>query len=143
MCILDLKEVGFGISQFLPVLLASFAEQDYGPNNGAGTLIVEEPEAHIHPVLQSEIGDLFIEAVSRKKRPLSYVICETHSEHLLLRIMRRIRERKLHPSMVSVLYVENLGKESIVRSMPINESGEMIRDWPGGFFEEGLREVLT
>ncbi len=140
---LDLKEVGFGISQFLPVLLASFAKQDYASDDGAGTLIVEEPEAHIHPALQSEIGDLFIEAVSRKKRPLSYVICETHSEHLLLRIMRRIGEGKLSPSMVSVLYVENLGKESIVRSMPINERGEMIRDWPGGFFEEGLREVLT
>ncbi len=140
---LDLKEVGFGLSQFIPVLLAAFAEQHTVTGGSAGTLLVEEPEAHIHPALQSEIGDLFIGAIERKSNPLSYVICETHSEHILLRIMRRIREGKLSPSMVSVLYVENLGKESIVRSMPINERGEMIRDWPGGFFEEGLREVLT
>jgi len=139
---LGFGEVGHGLSQFIPVLLACFARQNHYAHEPAGTLLVEEPEAHIHPALQSEIGDLFIEAVTRAELPLSYVVCETHSEHLLLRIMRRIREGKLSPSKVAVLYVENLGKESIVREMPLNEKGESIRDWPGGFFEEGLREVL-
>ncbi len=139
---LGLDEVGYGLSQFIPVLLACFARQDHYAHESAGTLLVEEPEAHIHPALQSEIGDLFIEAVTRAEYPLAHVICETHSEHLLLRIMRRIREGTLSPAKVAVLYVENLGKESIVREMPLNEKGELIRDWPGGFFEEGLREVL-
>ena len=83
-----------------------------------------------------------LEAVTRIEHPLTHVICETHSEHLLLRIMRRIREGKLSPSKVAVLYVENLGKESIVREMPLNQKGELTHDWPGGFFEEGLRDIL-
>jgi hypothetical protein len=139
---LGFGEVGYGVSQFIPVLLACFARQDHYAHESAGTLLIEEPEAHIHPALQSEIGDLFINAVTRREHPLAYVVCETHSEHLLLRVMRRIREGKLSPAKVAVLYVENLGKESIVREMPLNEKGESIRDWPGGFFEEGLREVL-
>ena len=70
------------------------------------------------------------------------VICETHSKHILLRLQRRVREGKLSPNQIVVLYVENRGKESIVREMPLNERGELTHDWPGGFFEEGLREVL-
>lgn len=132
---LSFTEVGYGLSQFIPVLLACLTQP--------GTLLVEEPEAHIHPALQSEIGDLFIEVVTCAEPRPAHVICETHSEHLLLRIMRRIREGKLSPQKVAVLYVENLGEESMVREMPLNEKGELIRDWPGGFFEEGLRDLLV
>ena len=76
-------------------------------------------------------------------------ILETHSEHLILRLMRRMREtyqRKemglppVTPADVSVLYVEPDGTRSIVREMPLNELGELVKSWPGGFFEEGLRE---
>ena len=140
---LNFSEVGYGLSQFIPVLLACFAQQDHYSDEPAGTLLIEEPEGHVHPALQAEIGDLFREAVTRRKRPLAHIICETHSEHLLLRIMRRIREGRLSADKVSVLYVENLAKESIVREMPLNDQGELTRDWPGGFFEEGLRELLV
>jgi hypothetical protein len=139
---LNFNEAGYGLSQFIPVLLACFAEQDHYADKPVGTLLIEEPEGHVHPALQAEIGTLFADAVARRKRPLAHIICETHSEHLLLRIMRRIREGKLSADKVSVLYVENLGKESIVREMPLNERGELVNDWPGGFFEEGLRELL-
>ena len=76
-------------------------------------------------------------------------ILETHSEHLILRLMRRMRESHANkdiglpavtPSDVSVLYVEPDGTRSIVREMPLNELGELVKSWPGGFFEEGLRE---
>ena len=77
---------------------------------------------------------------------------ETHSEHILLRIMRRIRETTLGtlpthlkgitPNDVAVVYIDNNGKDVIVRELRLNELGELIDDWPGGFFEEGLREVL-
>lgn len=79
-------------------------------------------------------------------------ILETHSEHLILRIMRRMRETfrgelpdglpPVRPEDVVVLYVERDGARSIVREMPLNERGEFVKAWPGGFFEEGLREVL-
>ena len=48
----------------------------------------------------------------------------------------------VRPSDVSVLYVEPDGSRSIVREMPLNERGELVKAWPGGFFEEGLREAL-
>ena len=140
---LNFNEAGYGLSQFIPVLLACFAEQDHYSDEPAGTLLIEEPEGHVHPALQAEIGTLFADAVTRRKRPLAHIICETHSEHLLLRIMRRIREGKLSKDKVAVLYVENHGKESTVSEMPLDDKGRLIRDWPGGFFEEGLREVLT
>ena len=140
---LNFSEAGYGLSQFIPVLLACFAQQDSYSEKPSGTLLIEEPEAHIHPALQAEIGTLFADAVTREKRPLAHIICETHSEHLLLRIMKLIRHEKLSADKVAVIYVENHGKESTVREMPLNEKGELIRDWPGGFFEEGLREVLT
>ena len=139
---LNFDEVGFGLSQFLPVLLACYEQQDYYGSGPSGTLLVEEPEAHIHPALQSEIGDLFLDAATRNEHPLAHIICETHSEHILLRLQRRVREGKLAPNQIAVLYVENLGNESVVREMPLNERGELIRDWPGGFFQEGIREVL-
>jgi|GEM_PF-1924869 len=140
---LNFSEAGYGLSQFLPVLLACFAQQDSYSGKPSGTLLIEEPEAHVHPALQAEIGDVFIEAITRKDHPLAHIVCETHSEHLLLRIMRRLREGKLSKDKVAVLYVENHGKESTVCEMPLDDKGRLIRDWPGGFFEEGLREVLT
>lgn len=144
---LSFAEVGYGLSQFIPVLLACSSEQNYSIGKSAipaGTLLVEEPEAHVHPALQAEIGELFADAVTRPDHPLARIICETHSEHLLLRIKRLIRDpkHKLTADKVAVLYVENHGKESTVSEMPLNSNGELTRDWPGGFFEEGLREVL-
>ncbi|MDQ3566002.1 MAG: AAA family ATPase [Pseudomonadota bacterium] len=136
------REAGYGLSQFIPVLLACFSRQDRFGREPSGTLLLEEPEAHVHPAMQAELGDVFLEAITRKNHPLAHIICETHSEHLLLRLQRRVREGKLSPNQIAVLYVENLGSESVVRDMPLNERGELIHDWPGGFFQEGLREVL-
>ncbi len=134
------RDVGIGISQVLPVLVMAYGSQ--------GKLIaMEQPEIHLHPVLQAELGDVFIEAALGERK--NTFILETHSEHLILRLMRRMRETYLHkdtglpsitPADVSVLYVEPDGPRSIVREMPLNELGELVKSWPGGFFEEGLRE---
>jgi hypothetical protein len=76
----------------------------------------------------------------------------SHSDHLLLRVMRWIRETssetlpenipQVRPERICVLFVEADGPHSIVREMPLNERGEIVKAWPGGFFEEGLREVF-
>ena len=134
------RDVGIGISQVLPVLVIAYGSQ--------GKLIaMEQPEIHLHPALQAELGDVFIEAALGERQ--NTFILETHSEHLILRLMRRMRETYLHkdtglppitPADVSVLYVEPDGPRSIVREMPLNELGELVKSWPGGFFEEGLRE---
>jgi len=137
------RDVGVGISQLLPVLVAAYGSE--------GKIIaVEQPELHLHPALQAELGDLFIEAAKVGRR--NTVIIETHSEHLLLRVMRRIRETTTHrnpsasltlkPTDVAVLYVDPLDGGGVIREIPLNEQGELVKPWPGGFFEEGLREMF-
>lgn len=138
------RDIGQGISQVLPVLVSAYALENQ-------IIAIEQPEIHLHPALHAELGDVFIESALGEKK--NTFILESHSEHLLLRIMRRIKETSagilppgmpsISPKDVAVLYVEPNGSRSIVREMPLNERGELIRDWPGGFFEEGLRELLT
>lgn len=137
-----LTEVGSGISQIMPVILAAAGYKSH-------LVCIKQPELHLHPALQAELAEVFIKFA---KEDGTHFLLETHSEHLLLRMLRRIRETTegtlpegslpLRPDDVSVLYVENLGDHSVVQRMPINENGQLVRDWPGGFFEEGLREVL-
>jgi hypothetical protein len=140
---LQLRDVGTGVSQVLPVVVLALDAQQF-------LLALEQPELHLHPALQAELGDLFIESALGERR--NTFILETHSEHLILRVMRRMRETfesrlpegipPLHPPDVAVLYVEPTPNGSVVREMPLNERGELVKAWPGGFFEEGLRELL-
>ena len=137
------RDVGIGVSQVLPVLVSAYASTDK-------LLAIEQPEIHLHPALQAELGDVFIESALGGGR--NTFLIETHSEHLLLRIMRRMRETsagklpdgvpEVRPEHVMVLFVEPDGAQSLVREMPLNERGELVKAWPGGFFEEGLREIF-
>lgn len=138
------SEVGAGISQLIPVVVAAIEGR-------GGLSLVEQPEIHVHPAVQVGLGDLLLDAASREGQR-RIILVETHSEHLLLRVMRRMREthegtvpegiRPVQPEDVSVVLVEKDGSRSISRKMPLNERGELVKAWPGGFFEEGLREVL-
>ena len=138
-----ITDVGFGISQVLPVIVQSMISR-------GKTLLIEQPELHLHPALQAELGDVFIDSALGEGK--NRFLIETHSEHLLLRVMRRMRETsndelpegvpQVTPKDVCVLFVEPDGSRSIVREMPLNENGELVKAWPGGFFEEGLREVF-
>jgi len=137
------RDVGIGVSQVLPVLVSAYAWQDQ-------IIAIEQPEIHLHPALQADLGDVFIRSAlgGNKNR----FVLETHSEHILLRIMRRIRETSagklpegchpVYPEDVMVLFVEPDGKRSIIREMPLNADGELVKAWPGGFFEEDLREIF-
>ena len=70
-------------------------------------------------------------------------IVETHSEALLLRLQRRIREGKLSPTSVSVLYVQPAGRNGAeILRLRIDASGEFVDEWPDGFFEESYREMF-
>lgn len=134
------NDVGIGISQVVPVIVTAL--------DGAGrTVVVEQPELHLHPKLQAELADLFIE--SAKGKPRHLVLLETHSELIPLRIMRRIRETfEKHQSErvglaeedVAIYYVETYNGSTIVTRLHLSDGGKLLDPWPGGFFEEGYRE---
>lgn len=135
------RDVGIGISQVLPVLVTCYGS--------LGKMIaMEQPEIHLHPALQAELGDLFIESALGPRN--NTLLIESHSEHLLLRIMRRMRETSndelpkdipaVRPEDVCVLFVEPKGSSSVVRHLELDEEGQLLDPWPGGFFEEGYRE---
>ncbi len=137
------RDVGIGISQVLPVLVTAFAARNK-------IVAIEQPEIHLHPALQADLGDVFIQSALGDNR--NRFLIETHSEHLLLRVMKRMRQTAagdlpkgtppVRSEDVAVLFVEADGPRSIVREMPLNEQGELVKAWPGGFFEEGLREIF-
>lgn len=128
------RDVGIGISQVLPVLVMAFASR-------GKLLAMEQPEIHLHPALQAELADVFIEAAFGGRG--NTFILETHSEHLILRIMRRIREGKLRPEDVGVLFVEPLSQGSRFTELRLDEEGDFIDEWPGGFFEESFHEKFA
>ncbi|PWU09096.1 MAG: hypothetical protein C5B50_28150 [Verrucomicrobia bacterium] len=144
--VLSVHDVGFGIGQVLPILESAAALRER-------LIAIEQPEAQLHPAQQAELGDIFIESALGERK--NTFILETHSEHLILRIMRRIRDTtkggdalpkglpSVRPRDVAVLYVERQGDHSIVREMPLNESGELVKAWPGGFFEESFNEMFA
>lgn len=127
-----LTDVGFGISQILPLVVQSLAATDQ-------LISVEQPEVHIHPRLQADLGDLLIEAI---KEPLrNQFIIETHSEHLALRLQRRVREGKLLPEEISIVYVSRGPNGATVQPLRLDEDGDFMDEFPGGFFPERLREL--
>ena len=133
------NDVGIGISQMMPVVVGALA-------NEVRIFSIEQPEIHIHPRLQVQLGDLFIQAAKELDK---LFLIETHSEHLILRLLKRIREASDAESIMStnfsaddirVLYVECIDGETRISPLRISESGRFIDRWPDGFFEERYAE---
>lgn len=128
----SIADVGFGLSQVLPIVTQAFMESHQ-------TIAIQQPEEHIHPRLQAEFGQFVADNV---KTMGNQFIIETHSEHLMLRLQRLIRRKKLTPEHVRVLYVSRTEKGSSVQELRLDGDGEFIDDWPRGFFPERLAEIL-
>ncbi len=136
-------DIGAGVTQSIPIVVGVL-------DTRAGIVVVEQPELHTHPAVQCSLGDVFARAVAADQDRLFLI--ETHSEHLLLRLMKRIRQTargeandsalQLRSADVAVVFVEPYEGRTIFREMPLNERGELVKAWPGGFFEEDLDEMF-
>lgn len=128
-------DVGFGISQVLPIVTEISARN-------SSVIMIEQPEIHLHPAMQAELADLFIEAVD-PSLGANQVIAETHSEVLIMRLQKRIREQVLSPADVLLLYVDQdpEGNASITE-IRLDEHGDFLDHWPGGFFDEQFNEIF-
>jgi hypothetical protein len=146
----NFNEVGSGLGYVLPVLLAVAS---------SNAVFLQQPELHLHPALQAELADALIMVLSDadfggvEVRGCNQIIAETHSEHLLLRLLRRVRQaaaldRSLDPHSIGredlvVLYVDpQPDGASTVKHLRIARDGEFIDRWPKGFFEERWTELF-
>ncbi|OLP17432.1 hypothetical protein BST81_16715 [Leptolyngbya sp. 'hensonii'] len=130
----SMLDVGFGISQVLPIIIQSMA-------SSGKIIMIEQPEIHIHPRLQTELGSLLAECI---KEPFyNDFIIETHSEHLMLRLQKLIRKGELDVEDVSVIYVDRTADGAKCKLLRLDEEGYFIDEWPNGFFEEGYKERFS
>ncbi len=127
-----LTDVGFGVSQVLPVLVLCYYVSE------GSILILEQPEAHLHPKVQSELADLLIEVV--KNRRLQ-IILESHSEHLLIRLMRRIAEEKISADDTAFYFCEMNEGVSEIERLDVDDYGN-ITNWPQNFFGDATGDLV-
>jgi|LakMenEpi03Aug12_release.lakeMendotaPanAssembly.Ray.scaffolds.fasta_scaffold15540_11 predicted ATPase len=141
------ENVGTGITQIAPILSWIFSKEKQ-------LILIEQPEIHLHPAMQAVLMDAIIESIKAGQQ----VVIETHSETFLLRTLRRLKEGVFKKQSweklsflnqseqavndIEVYYFEKQKDETKVRHLRIDNEGKLLDDWPGGFFEEGIREVL-
>jgi predicted ATPase len=129
-----LTDVGFGVSQILPVIALCY----YVPKGS--TIILEQPEIHLHPSVQAGLADVFIDAIRVRK---IQIIVESHSEHLLRRLQRRIAEGEtLENKDVALYFCKFNGSESELDPLDVDPYGN-IRNWPKDFFGDEVGEMAA
>ena len=133
----DLPDVGFGLSQVLPVLVQCI----YAPHNSI--IIMEQPEIHLHPSAQSILADVMIEIIKSKEdgkdRNIQLVI-ETHSEHFLRRLQRRIAEDEIQEGKVAAYFASVARRPATLEPLKIDEYGNVL-NWPENFFGDEMEDV--
>lgn len=127
-----LSDVGFGVSQFMPIIVADLQL----PENS--TLMVAQPEIHLHPSIQSAFGDYLVKQVKEQQK---YYIIETHSEYLLNKIRLLIVKGEIAKEEVSVYFMDHNGEEAKAHKIIFNEDGQILNA-PENFFKTYMMDVM-
>ncbi len=129
-----LVDMGYGLSQFLPVLVLCY----YAPESS--TLILEQPGIHLHPMVQSQLADLLIEVVNERNLQ---ILVESHSEHLLTRLQRRIVEKKIAADQTAFYFCRNDEGVSEIEKLDVDETSGDIKNWPENFFGDVMGDMFA
>lgn len=126
-----LTEVGTGVAQVLPVLtLLYYVEEN-------STVILEQPEIHLHPLAQAALADVILSVAEHRN---VQIIVESHSEHLLLRLQRRVAEGETSPDEVKLYFCDPGVGQSELIPLKLDLFGT-IENWPKNFFGDAFGET--
>jgi hypothetical protein len=128
-----ITDVGFGVSQLLPVLVLCY----YVPEGSI--ILLEQPEIYLHPSVQANLADVFIDVVKERR---VQIILESHSEHLLRRLQRRIAEKSLASDRTALYFCQMENGMSRAETLHLDLFGN-ISNWPQGFFGDELGELAA
>ena len=128
-----LTDVGFGVSQVLPALVLLY----YVPTGS--TVLMEQPEIHLHPAVQSGLADVILNVAEVRN---VQIIVESHSEHLMRRLQRRVAEQKASSEDVKLYFVSSGRGQAHISDLVLNEWGE-IENWPNNFFGDEMGEIAA
>jgi predicted ATPase len=128
----SLTDVGFGISQFLPIIVADLQMED------DSCLAISQPEIHLHPKIQATLGDYFCKQVNHTDK--QYIV-ETHSEYLINRMRLLVVKGELKPEDVKLYYMENDGIKTTTYAIELTTDGQ-IKNAPQGFFDTYEMDVM-
>ena len=129
----NLLDVGYGISQVLPIVTELIASSD-----PTSLYLLQQPEVHLHPSAQAALGTLFCDVASPRRQ----LIVETHSDHLIDRVRMEVRDKttSLKPEDVSLLYFERTGLDICIHSLRFDKLGNVLNT-PPGYRQFFLKEV--
>ena len=128
-----LTDVGFGVSQILPVLVLCLFVPE------GSTVLLEQPEIHLHPSVQAGLADIMIDTWKRRG---VQIIVESHSEHLLRRLQRRIAEERVTTDDVGLYFCDLGDRRSELRKLDLDDFGN-ITNWPPDFFGDEFGEIAA
>lgn len=128
-----LTDVGFGVSQILPALVLLY----YVPEGS--TVLMEQPEIHLHPSVQSDLADIMLNVAKNRN---VQIIVESHSEHLMRRLQRRVAEEEASVEDVKLYFVSTSGRSAQASDLKLNMFGE-IENWPENFFGDEMGEIAA
>lgn len=134
-----LTDVGFGVSQVLPVIVESL----YVPRRSI--VIFEQPEVHLHPRVQAALADLFVDAIRAREdgaaRDCQFII-ESHSEHFLRRLQLRIAEEELASDDAALYFVHTQDGDARIQQLDVDRFGN-IKNWPEHFFGDEMGDLVA